>query len=350
MAGVFVSAFLVGALYMLIGASTAMQHGERMQDAADSAAFSTAQMHAKGMNLIALNNMVKVGALATLVAHASIPIGASRTIRWISRRRWRRRAYGWLRPWLAIIGARAAAKYASSAYELRQVINAADRSQRVFRDRLPLIAEQVVNDEFQSTYDAPVQSFFVSPVREMPLDFETLPQMCGRMRPYAESINKRAFRNIPIGRIRRKAQRYTRARFNGFCMAWGKPAMKLRNGGDVVPGGEAFQVRAYATGEELSTAGEKGVQVATWGASSTNGVTKARDEVSRLAFAQGEYYFSGPTPKLLAVWRMNWRARLRRFEWTGGSLAADCARQGGPGAACAALPAHMSRMEWAILH
>ncbi len=349
-AGVFVSAFLVGALYMLIGASTAMQHGERMQDAADSAAFSTAQMHAKGMNLIVLNNMVKVGALATIVAHGAIAQGANDTISWISRSWWRRRVYGWLRPFLAIIGLKAANKYASSVGKITRVIEAADRSQRVFQNRLPLIAEQVVNNEFQSTFYQPVEGFFVSPLPQMPLDFEPPDQMCDRMRPYAESINKRAFKSIPVSRVRNKAMKFTRGHFEDLCRMHRKPAMKLTNGADVVPGGEAFQVRAYAVGEELSTAGEKGVQVATWGAGSTNDVTKARDEVSRLAFAQGEYYFSGPTSKLLAVWSMNWRARLRRFEWKGGSLGADCGRRGGPAAACAAMPGHMNRMKWATIH
>lgn len=349
-AGIFVSAFLVGALYMLVGASTAMQHGERMQDAADSAAFSSAQLHAKGMNLIVLNNMVKVGALATITAHGSIVLGAIDTIRWISRRRWRRRAFGWLRPWLAAIAGQAGSKYSSSRSRIDRIIKAADTSQKALRDNLSLVAEEVVNREFQSAFDAPVKALFVSPVTTMPLEFESTFQMCQRMWPYADRINRKAFKQIPVGYIRNKAKRYTRKYFMMFCFIHGKPAMKLKSGGDVVPGGDAFQIKVYSAGEELSTAGEKGVQVATWGGGSDDDITRMRDEVSRLAFAQAEYYFSGSTSKEGAMWEMNWRARLRRFEWKGGSIAGDCARRGGPGTACSALPTYLNDMEWATIH
>ncbi len=349
-AGIFVSAFLVGALYLLIGASTAMQHGERMQDAADSAAFSSAQMHAQGMNLIALNNMVKVGALATIVAHGSVVLGAVQTINWINSSYWREYIYGWTIPFLAVVAVQAGAKYNSSRSQIDDIIDAAHESQETLRDDLSLVAEEVVNREFQPTFDSPVKTFFTSPQTTMPLEFESLPEMCLRMWPYAEIINKGAFSNVPSGRIRRKAKGYTRNYFFAFCLVHGKPAIKLTDGSDVVPGGEAFQIRYFSAGEELSTAGEKGVKVATWGAGGEDDLTRMRDEVSRLAFAQGEYYFSGRTSKVNAMWKMNWRARLRRFEWKGGSISSDCARRGGPAAACSALPTYLNRMKWATIH
>jgi hypothetical protein len=207
-----------------------------------------------------------------------------------------------------------------------------------------------VNREFQPTFDSPVKTFFTSPVTTMPLTFESLPEMCQRMWPYAEIINRRAFRPIPIGYIRNKANGYTRGHFMTFCFLHGKPAMKLKDGSQVVPGGDDFQLRYYSAGEELSTAGEKGVQVATWGGGTDDDISRMRDEVSRLAFAQGEYYFSGRTSKKGAMWKMNWRARLRRFEWKGGSLTGDCARRGGPAVACNALPSYLNRMQWATIH
>jgi hypothetical protein len=75
-----------------------------------------------------------------------------------------------------------------------------------------------------------------------------------------------------------------------------------------------------------------------------------RDQLSRISFAQAEYYHSGRTIKHLALWQMNWRARLRRFKWPGGSIMNECATAGGPVAACAALPAVMGRMSWATVH
>ncbi len=66
--GVFMAIFLTAALYYLIGIGEAIWQRERMQDAADAAAFSAAVVHARGMNLIALINMVMAALLAVLVA------------------------------------------------------------------------------------------------------------------------------------------------------------------------------------------------------------------------------------------------------------------------------------------
>jgi hypothetical protein len=66
--GLFMGVLLVAALYYVIGIGEAIAQRERMQDAADAAAFSTAVLHARGMNAIALVNMVMAALLATLIA------------------------------------------------------------------------------------------------------------------------------------------------------------------------------------------------------------------------------------------------------------------------------------------
>ncbi len=65
--GVFMAVLLVGMLYYIVGVGDAIIQRERMQDAADAAAFSSAVMHARGMNIIALINMVMAAVLAVLV-------------------------------------------------------------------------------------------------------------------------------------------------------------------------------------------------------------------------------------------------------------------------------------------
>lgn len=59
--------FLVAVLYYLVGIGETILHRQRLQDAADAAAFSAAAMHARGMNIIVLMNMVMAALLAILV-------------------------------------------------------------------------------------------------------------------------------------------------------------------------------------------------------------------------------------------------------------------------------------------
>lgn len=55
--GLFMACFLAGALWSLVGIGDAIVHRELAQEAADSAAFSSAVVHAKGMNLISFLNL-----------------------------------------------------------------------------------------------------------------------------------------------------------------------------------------------------------------------------------------------------------------------------------------------------
>jgi len=66
--GVVFAVFVLSMLYYVIGIGEAMHYRERMQDAADSAAFSGAIMHARGMNTIVLINLIMAAVLAVLVA------------------------------------------------------------------------------------------------------------------------------------------------------------------------------------------------------------------------------------------------------------------------------------------
>ncbi|NOU31381.1 MAG: hypothetical protein HOO96_26075 [Polyangiaceae bacterium] len=54
--GVFMALFLVGALWFLIGIGDAIVYRQTAQEASDSAVFSAAALHAKGMNIISFLN------------------------------------------------------------------------------------------------------------------------------------------------------------------------------------------------------------------------------------------------------------------------------------------------------
>jgi hypothetical protein len=66
--GLFFALFLVGALYYLIGIGQSIMYRERLQDAADTAAFAGAVLKARAMNFIALINMIMALLLAILIA------------------------------------------------------------------------------------------------------------------------------------------------------------------------------------------------------------------------------------------------------------------------------------------
>jgi hypothetical protein len=66
--GVFMSAFLVGCLWYIIGLGDAVVYRQYMQDGADATAYAAAVYQARGMNIIALMNLIMAAVLAVLVA------------------------------------------------------------------------------------------------------------------------------------------------------------------------------------------------------------------------------------------------------------------------------------------
>jgi hypothetical protein len=65
--GLCFAVFLLAIVYYLVGIADAVLFRERVQDAADTAAFSAAVVNARGMNLIALINLVMAAVLAVFV-------------------------------------------------------------------------------------------------------------------------------------------------------------------------------------------------------------------------------------------------------------------------------------------
>ncbi len=64
----FAGGFLIGAIWYLVGLGDAMVFHETMQDAADATSFAPSVMNARGMNVLALVNLVMAAILAILVA------------------------------------------------------------------------------------------------------------------------------------------------------------------------------------------------------------------------------------------------------------------------------------------
>lgn len=69
--GLFMSCFLIGSLWFVMGVGDAVIFRDRMQEAADHAAFSSAALHAKGMNFISACNLIM---LVMVIVHIVLGI------------------------------------------------------------------------------------------------------------------------------------------------------------------------------------------------------------------------------------------------------------------------------------
>src|SRR5688572_6404862 len=73
--GVFMAACIAGMLWYLAGIGDAIIYRQRMQEASDAAAFSAAVLHARGMNLIVLLNLIMACVLGVRVTLRAIQAG-----------------------------------------------------------------------------------------------------------------------------------------------------------------------------------------------------------------------------------------------------------------------------------
>lgn len=72
--GVFMGACLVGMLWYLAGIGDAILQRQRLQEAADAAAFSSAVLHARGMNLLVLVNLIMACVLGVRVTLKAVQV------------------------------------------------------------------------------------------------------------------------------------------------------------------------------------------------------------------------------------------------------------------------------------
>ena len=65
--GTFMAVFLAAGLFFIVGTGEAIVYRERLQDASDAMAFSAAGIHARGMNIIVLINLIMAALVAILI-------------------------------------------------------------------------------------------------------------------------------------------------------------------------------------------------------------------------------------------------------------------------------------------
>ncbi len=204
--GVFMAVMLVGLIYYVVGIGDAILYRERMQDAADSAAFAGAVLHARGMNFIALINIVMAALLAILVALklvetlAWIGIGVIYAVVAAS--------LGTLSALLAFVPPlQAVANGARSAYNalrppIQALLRVCDTTEEAIARVVPVVAQARVVSIAASTYRPTAQFGFAWPLyRPLPVVDDTFERLCEKAGETAGRLALLPFFFIP-SRIR----------------------------------------------------------------------------------------------------------------------------------------------------
>lgn len=324
--GVFMAAMAVGVLYYLHGVANVVIHRERMQDAADSAAFMSAVVNARCMNILAILNMIMaafavVGAAmqiaADIVAGAAVAAGLV--------------CLG-CGPWCAYC-CEACVDAARHGMDAVDAYDTADDVEDVMddlievvhgvavfvRDVAPLAGQGRVVEygvvEYAPTTDLGIPLPIGTGVAAQeddtnwPCDerVRTPAHILGAIASafethmsefYAVSVIATPF----ITRTMR-ARRYCDD-YDSF--------QKVED--DAWLGESRFQVQAYMHGEPRFRFTRGGVQVASWGRDETN-FSDSLEFANEVSFAQAEYYFEDEDgmEREEWLWHCQWRARMRRF-------------------------------------
>lgn len=348
--GVFIAVLLVGMIYYVWGIGDAIMHRERMQDASDTAAFSAAVIHARGMNMLALLNIV-MAALAFVLATLSTIVsmigyaGAAAGLVCLG-----------CGPWCATCCEACvhAARYGFEYNDadrfrdrvddvLRPVMNGMKAYATGIRYGVPVAAQAKVVSYGTDVY-SPVTDFglMAPPLRlELPVQVDETTWACEEkiLTPVriAAGVGVWIFGHaswyMAAGIIGGEIE--AKSITNKFCED-GYFTRITDNALEM--GTDEYQVQAYMIGSPDFEWTQKGVAVATWGQDGDAGQLYSQlAQMGRVSFAQAEFFYDDKEEDAREwLWHLNWRARLRRWRLSAsgaGGLLEACG--GGPG--CAAL-------------
>ncbi len=344
--GVFIAAMLVGILYYVWGIGGAVIFRERMQDAADASAFSAAVVHARGMNILVLLNII-------MCALAAIEAGLHTAADGLN--------YAFIA--VSAVCAAGVASLCSCSWCCEQCADVPHyASSSRTADRVHSFAERAISPMMTFIHGvaaavrvgAPVaaQALVVgysrsepySPTTSIGVMFPLIPSLQAEDDPTNDPCDDRVM--IPAGVVAGVASLLENSFKIDEWYLGGMAAAYLfdhrNNSRNYCPdyfqrvptdselGEEPFQIRTAMYGESSFTWTRGGVAIAAWNTAETgSSVYDALDYATRLSFAQAEYYYDNPNddPHEDYLWHARWRARLRRFRMGGGG-AADCSIPG----------------------
>lgn len=361
--GVFIAVLLVGMIYYVWGIGDTIMHRERMQDAADTASFGAAVIHARGMNMLALINMV-MAALAMVSATMAVItnmiqyafLAASFVCAFCGP--W----CGWCCsacPYAVRHGTeyrRADSIHGRVETFVDNAIRGLNGYARGIRYGVPLAAQAKVVSYGTDVYSPVTDVGVMAPPTRIELpaqDDETnwpcdtiveppvriaspiLVWLFGSPSPYMAGGVAAGMFTVGSESAR-------------FCN--GRSFQRVTDEAQVM-GNDEYQVQAYMLGSPDLDWASEGVAAATWGDGEEAGMMYRRlAEMGRVSFAQAEFYYDDDEPDWhWWLWHMNWRARLRRWRMSAsgaGGLMEAC----GGGAGCGALGEIGGAIDSVVVH
>ena len=312
--GVFMAALMVGFIYYVKGIGDAILFKERMQDASDAGAFAAVTTHARGMILIALLNITMVSVLAVVTAFRLLAIMSA----------------------LATIGIcvfPGASGLLDDAKDLEQtyvrplfsVLRAGNTAANAVVTAIPLAAEAYAIDAASGAFTPPVETAFPYPSFDaLPVVPSTITELTQRAGTAALPLLQKklsggtidCFDNYFENRgglleVSIEAAMNIMAIIDNATTLAGMVPQKLLD--DAVLSGPRFQ-RGVLTGGEFDFGlSEQGIEVASWGETeAATEVQRSMQKMSRIAVANGEFYYIGPGGRDESLWNQQWKARLRR--------------------------------------
>lgn len=322
--GIFMAMLVVGMLYFVWGIGETIVYRQMMQDAADSAAFGGAVIDARGMNLIALLNVVmaacaSVETIIDAMVSGLIVAAAVATVVCVA-------SYG-------SSGCDEAATHAEEAADMEDtrsdveddmedLIELAADAADVIAYSYPALALAKA-EEYVDVYHPPVEEGFLLPVDGLPVEDDDSDWPCDeKVAPFASTM-------APIGMLLCcDIDLYLlvgAASSVGWAYLaaddWCEDDYFKRVVEDAEMGDDNFQVRAFMHGDHPFQLARDRVAVANWGRTDT---ASSRDDtleqIADWSFAQGEFYFDDDMDEEEWLWHMKWRARLRRFRFGSSSI------------------------------
>ncbi len=318
--GIFMAVILVGAIYYVLGIGQSIIYHERMQDAADAGAFGAAVIHARGMNILAFLNIVSAAVMAVLVclkvleylllaaftiataicAACSCPGCCGCCL---------------ICPVAVVLGY--GYDYVSDVREaaeppIETILDVNKEIMGVVTIGMPYVAQAKVMDYGSNTFNKPTRMAGMTPLfGELAAEPDDSNLFCKK----ASNVGGRmAATLVGLWPIRQFVGTATESLAPLFCDD-DEYAHRVLDDADM--GDENFQLRVYVQGDPPFSLYEKGVGVAAWGRTDDATNYEAMQELTKYSYAQAEYYMDTETNREEWLWRLDWRARLRRWELGG---------------------------------
>jgi len=315
--GIFMAIVMVGMLYFVWGIGEAIVYRQEMQDASDAAAYDSAVIEARGMNLIALLNVIMAAGASVETTFDAMVSGlgvatAVATIVCIATE--------------GEEGCDEAETHGEEAADMEDtrsdveddmedILDLAADAADVIKMAYPYIALSRVED-IASEYHPPVSRGFILPINDLPVEDDDSDWPCDeKVAPFASTmapIGTLLCCDIDIyllvGAVSSMGFAYSAA--DDWCdEGYFKRVLE-----DAEMGDDNFHVRAWMEGVHPFGTNAERVGVATWGedAPSSSGADML-EELGHWSFAQGEFYFDDDMDREEWLWHMMWRGRLRRF-------------------------------------